>query len=191
MMQFARCQGEPARFNGRVKRTDGMTCSALSRSEVIGAISTATIVVIGTQTTVSIAFRPQIIGYRGRHIDDRNSPKRRKFVLHTFIRPVIYTCIVFPIPKTPPLPTKTVIGQSRWRTFLLILGRVTLVTLITSAGTFYYVTQKDRHPGAQLPFDPEKKTIVVLGSGWGATSLLKTLDTTDYNVVSIYRSDWK
>jgi NADH:ubiquinone reductase (non-electrogenic) len=75
-------------------------------------------------------------------------------------------------------------GQSKWRSFLQILGRVTLITLVTGAGTFYYFTQKDRHPGTQLPFDPERKTIVVLGSGWGATSLLKTLDTTDYNVVS-------
>lgn len=47
----------------------------------------------------------------------------------------------------------------------------------------YFVSQRDRHPGAQLPFDPEKKTVIVLGSGWGASSLLKTLDTTDYNVV--------
>lgn len=36
-----------------------------------------------------------------------------------------------------------------------------------------------------MPFDPEKKTLVVLGSGWGSTSLLKTLDTTDYNVVVV------
>lgn len=36
-----------------------------------------------------------------------------------------------------------------------------------------------------MPFDPEKKTIVVLGSGWGATSLLSTLDTADYNVVRL------
>lgn len=36
-----------------------------------------------------------------------------------------------------------------------------------------------------MPFDPDKKTLVVLGSGWGATSLLKTLDTTDYNVVCV------
>lgn len=50
---------------------------------------------------------------------------------------------------------------------------------------FVYVTQKDRHPGTQLPYDPEKKTIVILGSGWGATSLLKTLDTSEYNVVSM------
>jgi len=89
--------------------------------------------------------------------------------------------------KTNHLPANKVVGQSRWRSFLQILGRVTLVTIITGAGTFYYFTQRDRHPGAQLPFDPDKKTIVVLGSGWGATSLLKTLDTTDYNVVSIYR----
>jgi NADH:ubiquinone reductase (non-electrogenic) len=39
-----------------------------------------------------------------------------------------------------------------------------------------------------MPFDPEKKTLVVLGSGWGATSLLKTIDTTDYNVVCPYLS---
>ena len=48
------------------------------------------------------------------------------------------------------------------------------------------MTHRERHPGVQLPFDPEKKTIVVLGSGWGATSLLNTLDTTEYNVVSIF-----
>lgn len=51
-------------------------------------------------------------------------------------------------------------------------------------------TQKDRHPGPQLPFDPEKKTIVVLGSGWGAMSLLKTLDTTHYNVVCVNLLSW-
>ncbi|KXN85645.1 putative NADH-ubiquinone oxidoreductase C3A11.07, mitochondrial, partial [Leucoagaricus sp. SymC.cos] len=31
----------------------------------------------------------------------------------------------------------------------------------------------------------EKKTLVVLGSGWGATSLLKTMDTADYNVMVV------
>jgi hypothetical protein len=83
-------------------------------------------------------------------------------------------------PVPPPLPP----SQSKWRTFLQVLGRVTLVTILTAGGVFYYITQQDRHPGAQFPFDPEKKTLVVLGSGWGATNLLKTLDTTDYNVVS-------
>lgn len=80
-------------------------------------------------------------------------------------------------PSTVPL--------SRWRRFLQTLGRVTLVTLLSTGGLFYYVSYKDRTPGPQEPFDPEKKTIVVLGSGWGATSLLKSLDNEDYNVVRI------
>lgn len=80
-----------------------------------------------------------------------------------------------------------------------VLGRVTLVGVVggtllvptltcashtpTATGTFWYLTYKDRNPGPQLPFDPSKKTLVVLGSGWGATSLLKNLDTADYNTV--------
>lgn len=84
---------------------------------------------------------------------------------------------------------------------LQTVGRVTLVSIIaglffscrvshsliflTATGTLYYVSHKERHPGPQLPFDPEKKTVVVLGSGWGATSLLKHLDTEDYNTVRL------
>lgn len=57
------------------------------------------------------------------------------------------------------------------------------MTLATGTA-FYYVAQKDRTPGVQLPHDPTKKTLVILGSGWGATSLLNSLETADYNVVS-------
>ncbi|KAF7729451.1 NADH:ubiquinone oxidoreductase [Apophysomyces ossiformis] len=39
-----------------------------------------------------------------------------------------------------------------------------------------------RHPLTQSDPDPAKKTIVILGSGWGSTSLLKKIDTKDYNV---------
>lgn len=41
-----------------------------------------------------------------------------------------------------------------------------------------------RHPPVQADVDPEKKTIVVLGSGWASTSFLKDIDTDYYNVVS-------
>ncbi|THH32192.1 hypothetical protein EUX98_g1987 [Antrodiella citrinella] len=75
--------------------------------------------------------------------------------------------------------------RSKWRGFLQNLGRVTLVTILTAGGAFYYVAHKERTPGEQLPHDPEKKTLVILGSGWGATSLLSKLDTKDYNVVVI------
>ena len=47
------------------------------------------------------------------------------------------------------------------------------------------VTQKDAYPGEQLPADPSKPNVVVLGSGWGATSFLKNLDTEQFNVTVI------
>ncbi|EIN05487.1 NADH dehydrogenase [Punctularia strigosozonata HHB-11173 SS5] len=82
--------------------------------------------------------------------------------------------------RAPPPPI-----VSRWRHFLQTVGRVTLITIVAGTGTFYYLAYKDRTPGPQLPFDPEKKTLVVLGTGWGATSLLKSMDTTDYNVIVV------
>jgi hypothetical protein len=42
---------------------------------------------------------------------------------------------------------------------------------------------EQRHPPVQSPVDPDKKTIVVLGSGWASTSFLKDIDTDQYNVV--------
>ncbi|KAF9451548.1 FAD/NAD(P)-binding domain-containing protein [Macrolepiota fuliginosa MF-IS2] len=83
------------------------------------------------------------------------------------------------IPPPPPP------GQSKWKGFLQFVGRATLITTLGGAGAFYYITQREKNPGSQMPFDPEKKTLVVLGSGWGATSLLKSIDTADYNVVVV------
>ncbi|KAG7095159.1 hypothetical protein E1B28_005938 [Marasmius oreades] len=86
-----------------------------------------------------------------------------------------------PNTDTNPFPPK----PSKWRQFTHILGRTTFIAIISGTAAFLYVTQRERHPGTQLPSDPSKKTIVVLGSGWGATSLLKTIDTTEYNLVII------
>lgn len=41
------------------------------------------------------------------------------------------------------------------------------------------------NPPAQLPFEEGKKKIVILGSGWAATSLLKSIDTEQYSVTVI------
>ncbi|KAL6721723.1 NADH:ubiquinone oxidoreductase [Lecanora helva] len=42
-----------------------------------------------------------------------------------------------------------------------------------------------RTPQEQLQPDPTKKNLVILGTGWGAVSLLKKLDTENYNVIVI------
>ena len=86
-------------------------------------------------------------------------------------------------PPTPP-PNGNGNKNTRWRSFLQNLGRVTLITVVAGTGVFVYFARKDKRPGEQLPFDEKKKTVVVLGSGWGATSFLRSLDTEDYNVVS-------
>ncbi|KIK63904.1 hypothetical protein GYMLUDRAFT_40113 [Collybiopsis luxurians FD-317 M1] len=85
------------------------------------------------------------------------------------------------LPPPPPPPPK----RSKFRSFIRVLGGATLISIAGGIGAFVYVTQKERHPGSQLPYDTSKKTIVILGSGWGATSLLKTIDTEEYNVVVI------
>ncbi|EKM53103.1 uncharacterized protein PHACADRAFT_210820 [Phanerochaete carnosa HHB-10118-sp] len=84
-------------------------------------------------------------------------------------------------PLAAPIPPK----QSRWQRVLQATGRVTLFTVVLSGGLFYYVAHKDRTPGPQLPHDPSKKNLVILGSGWGATSLLNSLEAEDYNVFVI------
>lgn len=65
------------------------------------------------------------------------------------------------------------------------VGQITIFTVVVGGTAFYYFAFKEKTPGLQLPHDPSKKNLVILGSGWGATSLLNKLDTTEYNVVSV------
>lgn len=46
----------------------------------------------------------------------------------------------------------------------------------------YYHRHPTENPG---PVDDKKKTVVILGSGWASTSLLKSIDTDLYNVVVV------
>ncbi|WVQ85982.1 hypothetical protein IAT38_008150 [Cryptococcus sp. DSM 104549] len=98
---------------------------------------------------------------------------------------------VTPIKEAEPIPkgSEVVVPKpyvlTRWRRYLQNLGRVTLVLVLTATGAFLYVTQSQAHPPEQLSDDPTKPTLVVLGSGWGATSFLKQLDTEEFNVVVV------
>lgn len=69
--------------------------------------------------------------------------------------------------------------------FFKRLRRITGYTSVAALATASYFVYDANHPPEQLQPDPSKKTIVVLGSGWGSTALLDAIDTTDYNVVVI------
>ncbi|KAF2486130.1 pyridine nucleotide-disulfide oxidoreductase-domain-containing protein [Neohortaea acidophila] len=62
-----------------------------------------------------------------------------------------------------------------------------LTYLSAVGGLFYtgYNIYKSKYPPDQDPPDPNKKTLVILGTGWGSVSLLKSLDTSNYNVIVI------
>ncbi|SPO02884.1 probable NDE1 - mitochondrial cytosolically directed NADH dehydrogenase [Cephalotrichum gorgonifer] len=65
------------------------------------------------------------------------------------------------------------------------LWRLTYLSALGYMGYVGYVVYGDRHPPPQNPPDPTKKTLVILGTGWGSVSLLKKLDTDNYNVIVI------
>lgn len=69
--------------------------------------------------------------------------------------------------------------------------RVTLYGGLLGTSYVAYNLYKEKHPAPQVPQTATftngspRKTIVILGSGWGSISLLKNLDTSLYNVVVV------
>lgn len=87
---------------------------------------------------------------------------------------------------TPPTPKAGIVRKT--------FRAVTAVSLLTVVGVTSYVgykVYKESAPAEQVKqtstFEngQKKKTLVLLGSGWGSISLLKNLDTTLYNVVVV------
>ncbi|CZS95913.1 probable alternative NADH-dehydrogenase NDH2 [Rhynchosporium agropyri] len=63
--------------------------------------------------------------------------------------------------------------------------RLTYLSAIAGTAYLAYGVYDLRHPDDQFEPDPNKKNLVILGTGWGAVSLLKKLDTENYNVIVI------
>ncbi|KAF2733907.1 FAD/NAD(P)-binding domain-containing protein [Polyplosphaeria fusca] len=78
-----------------------------------------------------------------------------------------------------PKPKKKGFPILRW-TWRLMYGSAL-------AGVAYvcYGIYEMRNPNDQPEPDAAKKTLVILGTGWGAVSLLKKLDTENYNVIVV------
>ncbi|EEQ30913.1 alternative NADH-dehydrogenase [Microsporum canis CBS 113480] len=82
--------------------------------------------------------------------------------------------------QPPPPPPK----RKRFR-FFRWTWRLILLSILGTTGWAVYNVYQHRNPADQVPPDPDKKTLVILGTGWGSVSLLKKLDTENYNVVVI------
>lgn len=84
-------------------------------------------------------------------------------------------------------PKKPSFLSSAWKN----TKRIGLITVLGSVGYVGYKVYKEKEPADQVKQVPvfengqRKKTLVILGSGWGSVSLLKNLDTTLYNVVIV------
>ncbi|CAL5871119.1 uncharacterized protein PFLUO_LOCUS5365 [Penicillium psychrofluorescens] len=83
-----------------------------------------------------------------------------------------------PTPNPAPKPKKR-FRLLRWS------WRLTWLAGIGLTGALGYSIYSLRHPEEQFEVDPDKKTLVILGTGWGAVSLLKKLDTENYNVIVV------
>ncbi|KZF26730.1 FAD/NAD(P)-binding domain-containing protein [Xylona heveae TC161] len=82
-------------------------------------------------------------------------------------------------PAKKPKATTILRSTLRWT------WRVTYISSIAGFGYLSWIIYQSRNPVDQAEPDPSKKTLVVLGTGWGSVSLLKNLDTENYNVIVI------
>ncbi|KAJ3028144.1 NADH:ubiquinone oxidoreductase [Rhizophlyctis rosea] len=80
----------------------------------------------------------------------------------------------------------TVIAEPPRRSFFRRNGgRLVLTVVAGGLAWFSYEVYNARHPPSQFQWDHTKKTVAILGSGWAATSILKDIDTDNYNVVVV------
>lgn len=95
-------------------------------------------------------------------------------------------------PQQPPAQSQSESQQKKsnepkkkggfWKTTGKLLLTGTIFGLGYMGWSIYDITHPRSH---QLPQDPSKKTLVILGSGWGSVSLLKKIDTSNYNVIVV------
>ncbi|KAJ5771223.1 uncharacterized protein N7511_003274 [Penicillium nucicola] len=87
-------------------------------------------------------------------------------------------------PTPTPTPSPAQPPKKRFRV-LRWAWRLTWLSAIGLTGAVAYSILELRQPPEQFAPDPSKKTLVILGTGWGSVSLLKKIDTENYNVVVV------
>lgn len=77
------------------------------------------------------------------------------------------------------------VKRGRVRTWVVRFARGVLAIVLGGTTYIVYSSYQSRHPPVQLPQDPTKKNLVILGNGWASTAMLKALDTEGYNVTVV------
>ncbi|CAF9904189.1 MAG: NADH:ubiquinone oxidoreductase [Heterodermia speciosa] len=77
------------------------------------------------------------------------------------------------------------VAKRRGRGFFRWTWRLTYLSAIGGLAYLSYTIYAIRTPRDQFEPHPSKKTLVILGTGWGSVSLLKKLDTENYNVIVV------
>ncbi|KAK6952905.1 hypothetical protein Daesc_005202 [Daldinia eschscholtzii] len=103
-------------------------------------------------------------------------------VARTRTRALLSPHLVRSYADAAPAPTKK---PRKIRNTIKWTWRFIYLSLLGVVGAVVYDGYLDRHPEEQFVPDPQKKTLVILGTGWGSVALLKKLDTSNYNVVVI------
>ncbi|KAJ9618957.1 NADH:ubiquinone oxidoreductase [Taxawa tesnikishii (nom. ined.)] len=82
-------------------------------------------------------------------------------------------------PETKAQAKRKGAGLLRWT------WRLTKLAAVGALAYVGYGIYEARNPPEQPVPDPSKRTLVILGTGWGSVSLLKKLDTENYNVIVV------
>ncbi|PGH06754.1 NADH dehydrogenase [Blastomyces parvus] len=127
---------------------------------------------VARRSLTALSIRP------GHHVQPlRHTPLSKPVLQRSFQR-------AYAAAPAPPPPSQQPKPKRRFRIFRWMY-RLTLLSLLAGASALGYSVYLLRNPDEQIQPDPSKKTLVILGTGWGAVSLLKRLDTENYNVIVI------
>ncbi|KAI5816349.1 hypothetical protein BZA77DRAFT_247082 [Pyronema omphalodes] len=121
----------------------------------------------------ALRMRPSPIGlHTGRFILPRQAlrPSPERAAIQR-----AYSTAPSPLPSPP---------KKKFR-FIRTAWSVTKWTALLGTAYLAYSIYETRYPQEQIDPDPSKKTLVVLGTGWGSVALLKKLDTENYNVIVV------
>lgn len=99
-----------------------------------------------------------------------------------------------PILFASPIPKRKPLIDYRKSAFFRLSGKVVkygLVAVMGATSYYTYTIYRELHPGQQnsqsstFENGSPKKRLIILGTGWGAVSLLQSMDTTLYNVTVV------